>query len=509
MIPQRTAAVVVTFLSAIMYLLNTSKARARPGLETLAASRDPRDPRNVVFSVISSSCRGTTVVRLFKSFTQARTLESTPADFFLIYVPIFGQNNDLEIHRDVVEVVAYYNSGQHCKQLGSCIGDRFHIHQLPFCELCNRTGTFVYPLVNWAQYEGWKGMLHLLDRMSSDGNEYEQVLWVEAYDVFFQTDPFKLLQEYSGSLLYSTSPYTTFSTDFWVSDSWYFGSQFSIAYASRGNQEVATFLRDACRNRNDCRVSGAQDEIYLSGDSYTDCCGELFRTHCKSELCKSRPSVNSGILLGTFDVVHEIVRGLVRVSYEDFIVPRCCWDASSCLLKKWMTNFSNDAIDIGMKACAIPFGQSVLNYHLMKFDYRYNPSKLQFPFTSPLCSVGTFAMPLDAIGHVLTDVNGRLCSVVHMFNRFNYWKSVADPHKVNMITHVDEIFEFVESDKRLLLPYDGIERYGIAQWVVDTLCDQFNVSQFMCTTPGYSRRCHNGTTEPVGRLQCLRLDVLE
>ena len=367
--------------------------------------------------------------------------------------------------------------------------------------------------INWAQYEGWRGMLEVLQE--NTGPMPENVLWVEGNDVFFQDDPF-LLPLKRGHILFSSSPYTTMTTDFWVSDSWYLGSQYSVAFTTTGlNESTKQLLGHVCDAAAAAGGEGRCERYVLSGDdfgllidSFRSCCRRELLAKCKDEHCTNLPSINSGVLLGEVSTVLALLDLLVSHAYDKLIKPRCCWHGAACLLSPHAGLFSSlrEMTSFARETCNFPLGQTVLNYLLHTHPKEFPLEKIHFPFTTPLCSIGTFFMARDPLGGVLVDVPpARRCAVVHMFNRYTHWPTSTHPVKENMLDYFGRVYEYVPRDQRLLFPYDGIERYGIAQWVVDRSCDAVS-GQAMCALPAYTQRCVNGTTtQSPGALQCLVL----
>eukprot|EP00966_Prymnesium_polylepis_P329149 7384895-Prymnesium_polylepis.1 len=68
---------------------------------------------------------------------------------------------------------------------------RSWVHAMPFGERCNATACFKLNSIFWAKYEGWHGLVQLLDETQYGPQKYDYVLFTEA-DAHFQRDPFRI-----------------------------------------------------------------------------------------------------------------------------------------------------------------------------------------------------------------------------------------------------------------------------------------------------------------------------
>ena len=103
--------------------------------------------------------------------------------------------------------------------------------------------------------------------------------------------------------------------------------------------------------------------------------------------------------------------------------------------------------------------------HVILFNLTaYQPARLAFPFTSPLCSHGTYALIRNAHGKVLTDVGGEPFAVVHMVNRHC---DVKDGKVTDLIYPNKFRSAFVPKSDRLIFTRNGNTRYGIYQWNIE------------------------------------------
>jgi hypothetical protein len=94
---------------------------------------------------------------------------------------------------------------------------RSWVHAMPFCERCNATACFKLQSIFWAKFEGWRGLVQLLDETIYGPSKYDYVLFTEA-DSHFQSDPFRIPlrrrhKQDPGEIWVSTSPYTYVATD--------------------------------------------------------------------------------------------------------------------------------------------------------------------------------------------------------------------------------------------------------------------------------------------------------
>lgn len=310
---------------------------------------------------------------------------------------------------------------------------------MPYCAVCNETAALVGMAITWAQYEGWRGAIQVL--RNSRAAHYRFVLWSEL-DIFFQTDPFRIPHSGDPDFIHiSASPYTTIGTDPWG--------------------------------------------FWLSKYN-SSCCFEQLKD-------KTIPFVNSGLILGSRSSMLALLEILMEHWHNDNIAQKCCWQAKQ---DPGSAPLFRHGCVANVTACRDTiFGQTALNYVLHLKSLPFPVHGYEFPFTTPLCSIGTFSMPLDALGNVLVDVGGSPCAVVHMYNRYHI--RAYDGTMVPYSSLFDTWHRFYSPAERLLFPGNvPKERYGIFLWTIEYICRRAGQVPWLCREGATSQKCMAGDVSP-------------
>lgn len=385
----------------------------------------PAGSTNLFLTIISSRANGgpSDVVRLLQSLREA----GGNSDACILFVPIPHQMAEGEIWRRpnaaLDEIVQLFNSEPRGK---------VWFHVLEFCDVCNATIPLQQSHINWAKYEGWRGAVEVMTM----NWHYNRVLLVEG-DSYIQTDPFTIgdgEEDPVPEVYFSFSPYTYIHTDAW------------------GMKWMNEYNGTCCTNK-------------LAG--------------------QRRGFINAGVLYGTRHGLMAVLQATLEHWTDHWFAPRCC-------LLPWRGSRLLPALRPGCTAstdCRIVAGQDqiALNYAVHFGLVRARIKEYIFPFTVPLCSIGTFAAPRDAIGRVLIDAGGPPCRVVHMYNR--YMVRGAGGVLAPFQTVIESRYKYIPKEERLLLPGNGTHRSGTYLWVINHLCDREQVPQWSCQQSHTQGRC--------------------